>query len=69
MSKVSEYINEYLDPSKKLYQQSNIKDVLSKQQISEENYFWLSMSTDSHYQIHLKEETIPVVLIITIQCY
>ena len=58
LSKVSEYINEYLDPSKKLYQPSTIKHVLSKLQILEENYYWaLSISTDSHYQIHLKRET------------
>ena len=42
---------------------------LVKLQISEENCYWaLSISTDSHYQIHLKEETIPVLFIITIQC-
>ena len=52
LSKVSKYSNEYLDQSKKLWQASTIKHVLSKLQILEENYYWaLSISTDSHYQI------------------
>ena len=57
-SNVSEYLNEYLDPSKKVYQSSTIKHVLSKLKISEENYYWaLSISTDSHDQVHLKSRT------------
>ena len=57
-SNVSECLNEYLDPSKKVYQSSTIKHVLSKLKISEENYYWaLPISTDSHDQVHLKSRT------------
>ena len=60
LSKVSEYINEYLGPSKKLCQPSTTKHVLSKLQISGKNYYCaLSISTGSHYQIQLKRGTDP----------
>ena len=39
VSKRFEYINEYLQPNKQLYQPINIKHVLSKLQIWEENHY------------------------------
>ena len=47
VSKHFEYINKYLHRKKQLYQPSNIKHVLSKLQIWDENHYWvLSISTE-----------------------
>ena len=69
LSKDSEYINDYLDSSKKFYQPSTIKYVLSKLQISEKitiGYFQSQQILTIRFI--LKEEPIPVLLLVTIQC-
>ena len=41
-----------------MWQPSSIKHVFSKLQILDRNYYWaLSISTDSHDQVHLKSRT------------
>ena len=59
LSKVSDFINKYLDPSKDTYQKDlSIDCVLLELQLTKKQYYWaLSMSSESDFKLHLKRDT------------
>ena len=59
LSKVSDFINNYLGPSKDTYQKdSSMNDVLLEFQLTKKEYYWtLSISSDNDFKLHLKRDT------------
>ena len=59
LSKVSGFINKYLDPSKGTYQKDlSIDDVLLELQLTKKEYYWaLSISSEKYFKLHLKMDT------------
>ena len=55
LSKVSDFINKYLDPSKDTYQNLYINGVLLELQLTKNEYYWaLSISSENDFKLHLK---------------
>ena len=55
LSKVSDFISKYLDPSKGTYQNLYINGVLLESQLTKKEYYWaLSISSENDFKLHLK---------------
>ena len=55
LTKVSDYINNYLDSSKSLCSSKTCNTILNELEITKEDYYWaLSVSSDNDYQIQSK---------------
>ena len=59
LSKVSDFINKYLDPSKDTYRKDlSIDGVLLGLQLTKKEYYWaLSISSENDFKLHLKRDT------------
>ena len=59
LSKVSDFINKYLAPSKDIYRKdSSMNGVLLELQLAKKEYYWaLSISSDKAFKLHLKRDT------------
>ena len=59
LSKVSAFINKYLDPSKDTYWKDLFIDgVLLELQLRKKEYYWaLSISSGNNFKLHLKGDT------------
>ena len=59
LSKVSDFINKYLDPSKDTYRKDlSIDGVLLELQLTKKEYYWaLSISSQNDFRLHLKRDT------------
>ena len=59
LSKVSDFINKYLDPSKDTYQKDlSVNGILLGLQLTKREYYWtISISSENNFKLHLKRDT------------
>ena len=58
LSKVSDFINKYLNPSKDTYRKDlSIDGVLLELQLTKKEYYWaLSLSSENGFKLHLRKD-------------